>query len=101
MYKTPLKGMDAREVKPQDTPNLLFNIDLSNRGYYQARPGVKKVVALADRLSTTATILGLHSTRVDGQLYLIALYADDATGLVKVSIFNGLMAEIDATNLFL
>ena len=98
VYKTPLKGMDAREVKPQDTPNLLFNIDLSNRGYYQARPGVKKVVALADRLSGTATILGLHSTRVDGQLYLIALYADDATGLVKVSIFNGLMAEIDATN---
>lgn len=98
VYKTPLKGMDAREVKPQDTPNLLFNIDLSNRGYYQARPGVKKAVDLTDRLGTTATILGLHSTRVDGKLYLIALYADDATGLVKVSIFNGLMAEIDATN---
>ena len=94
IYKTPLKGMDAREVKPQDAPNLLFNIDLSNRGYYQARPGVKTVVNLAGRLSGTASILGLHSTRVDGRLYLIVLYSDDANSVVKLSILDSLMAEI-------
>lgn len=98
IYKAPIKGMDSRSVRPPDAPNFLLNVDLSDRGFYQARPGVKKEIDLTTRLGGTATVLGIHSTRVDGELYLIAIYSDDASNLVKISVFNSLMNEIDATN---
>ena len=49
IYKAPLKGMDAREVKPEDAPNLLFNVDLSNRGYWKGRPGVETFKDFEDK----------------------------------------------------
>ena len=99
-YKAPLKGMDAREVKPEDAPNLLFNIDLSNRGYWRARPGLKKFGA-AD--TGRKEIMGLHTTRVDGQFYLICVSAH-LTGGVKhmaVTMFDGIgnfQYLVDITN---
>ncbi len=91
IYKAPLKGMDAREVKPQDAPNLLFNVDLSNRGYWKQRPGVKKFGA-AD--TARKKIMGLHSTRVDGRFYLICVSANIYSGsgikYMALSVFDGL-----------
>lgn len=94
IYKTPLKGMDAREVRPQDAPNLLFNIDLSNRGYYQARPGVKTIANLASRLAGGSSILGLHTTRVDGELYIVVIYSDNANDTVKISVLDSQADEL-------
>ena len=91
VYKAPLKGMDAREVKPQDAPNLLFNVDLSNRGYWKQRPGVKKFGA-AD--TARKKIMGLHSVRIDGRFYLICVSANIYSGsgikYMALSVFDGL-----------
>jgi hypothetical protein len=38
-YKPPFKGMDTRSVTPPDAPDLLLNVDVSDRGVYRARPG--------------------------------------------------------------
>jgi hypothetical protein len=94
IYKTPLKGMDAREVKPQDAPNLLFNIDLSNRGFWKERPGVKPIVDYAVRTGGAVSILGTHATRVDGTFHLIVVYANEADGLVYLSIIDELGVEM-------
>jgi hypothetical protein len=88
IYKAPLKGMDAREVKPEDAPNLLFNVDLSNRGYWKERPGVKVVVDYAVRLGGAVSILGLHSTRVNGRFYLIVIYGVQSSQQVFISILD-------------
>jgi hypothetical protein len=95
IYKTPLKGMDSREVRPQDAPNLLFNIDLSNRGYYQARPGVKTILDFSSRGSISSPVfLGLHTTRVEGNLFIISLFSDDSDSRVKLSILNSFGEEV-------
>ena len=80
IYKTPLKGMDAREVKPQDAPNLLFNVDLSNRGYWKERPGVRKFVDLG---AARNKVVGLHADRIDGEFVLIAVYANATNPAAK------------------
>lgn len=86
IYKTPLKGMDAREVKPQDAPNLLFNVDLSNRGYWKERPGVRKFF---DTGRTDESIVGLYSTRFDKEFFLIVIYARSATKQMFLKIVDG------------
>ena len=97
IYATPLKGMDAREVRPQDAPNLLYNIDLSNRAYYQERPRVRPVFDLNDIPGITRPfVLGMHTTRVDGNLYIIVVYSDDTDKNVNISIFNSFGEQIDA-----
>jgi hypothetical protein len=40
-YKPPFKGMDTRSVTAPDAPDLLLNVDVSDRGVYRARPGVR------------------------------------------------------------
>ncbi len=80
--------MDAREVGPQDAPNLLFNVDLSNRGFWKERPGVKPIVNYTVRLSGAVVILGLHSTRVNGRFYLIVVYGVESSEKVYVSIID-------------
>jgi len=94
IFKTPLKGMDAREVKPQDAPNLLFNIDLSNRGFWKERPGVKPILDYAVRTGGAVSILGTHATRVDGRFHLCVVYANLADGLVYLSIIDELGVEL-------
>lgn len=86
IYKTPLKGMDAREVKPQDAPNLLFNVDLSNRGYWKERPGVKKFY---DSGSTANKTMGVYATRVDGSYIVIAIFADTLNKELELVVLNG------------
>jgi hypothetical protein len=76
VYKTPLKGMDAREVKPADAPNLLFNVDLSNRGYWKERPGVE---VFKEFSSTSIKVMGVYSFRVDEQFYLLYVYANKSS----------------------
>ena len=94
IYKAPLKGMDAREVKPADAPNLLFNIDLSNKGFWKERPGVKPVVDYSSRTSIPTTMLGIYATRVDGRFYLINIYADKTNETIYLSIIDELGAEM-------
>ena len=94
IYKAPLKGMDAREVKPADAPNLLFNIDLSNKGFWKERPGVKAVIDYTPRASTPTTMLGIYATRVDGRFYLINIYADKTNETMNLSIIDELGAEM-------
>ena len=86
IYKTPLKGMDAREVKPPDAPNLLFNVDLSNRGYWKERPGLKK---FADLGAARGKITGLHCSRAGGSLFIICVFADAADKRTKLRIYDG------------
>ena len=85
-YKTPLKGMDAREVKPQDSPNLLFNIDLSNRGFWKERPGLRLFGSLA---GSRHRVMGLYATEIDNEFFLIALSADKTTENMFIKIFDG------------
>lgn len=95
VYQAPLKGMDTREVKPQDAPNLLLNVDLSNRGYYQARPGVKTIINFLDRGISRPRPLGLHTIRVEGRLYILIIYADLSTnGVVRLSIIKSSGTEV-------
>ena len=88
IYKTPLKGMDARAVKPQDAPNLLFNVDLSNRGYWKERPGVRKFIDVGN---TRNKVVGLHAARVDGDFMLIVIYAnyeDTANKILNIRVYD-------------
>ena len=99
VFKTPLKGMDAREVTPQDAPNFLYNIDLSNRAYYQDRPNVRPVFDISTLGGVTRPfVLGMHTTRVDGNLYIIVIYSNDTDKSVNISIFNSFGSEIDSAN---
>lgn len=81
--------MDSRAVKPQDAPNLLFNIDLSNRGFWKERPGLKKFIDLGD---TRAKITGLFCVRNNSSaesLFIICVYADQQNKRTKLRIYNG------------
>ena len=94
MFKAPLKGMDAREVKPEDAPNLLFNVDLSNEGFWKERPGVKTIVDYAGRTGNSIFVVGTHATRVDGRFYLIVIYANQTDKLMYLSIIDELGVEM-------
>ena len=92
VYKAPLKGMDTREVKPEDAPNLLFNVDLSNRGYWKQRPGVSKFASVGD-VPSNSKIMGTHTTRIDGRFYLLCVWAynaPSAANYMALSIFDGI-----------
>jgi len=98
IYQTPLKGMDARAVKPVDSPNLLVNVDLSNRGYWKQRPGVRIFTdAGASGLPTNSKIMGLHSFRIDGRHYIFVISAKVVSATVKqmwLTAINGAGARI-------
>ena len=78
IFKGPLKGMDSREIRQADSPNLLVNIDLSNKGFWVDRPGVKffknpgsvsKTPADQEAgFGSASSVVGLHTTRVDKKL---------------------------------
>tara|TARA_R100001163_G_scaffold13397_1_gene12391 strand:- start:7164 stop:9182 length:2019 start_codon:yes stop_codon:yes gene_type:complete len=87
IYKAPLKGMDAREVKPDDAPNLLFNVDLSNRGYWKERPGLRKFASLGDSRNK---VVGLHTTRVDNNLLLIGIVADTDDEFMAIHVLDAM-----------
>ena len=94
LYQAPLKGMDSRAVRPEDAPNLLFNIDLSNRGYWKQRPGLKKFIDLGD---ATAKITGLFCARGSSSgmgLFIVCLYADTQNKRMKLRIYDGNGASI-------
>tara|TARA_R110000796_G_scaffold71141_4_gene161440 strand:- start:1375 stop:3495 length:2121 start_codon:yes stop_codon:yes gene_type:complete len=88
IFKGPLKGMDSREIRHADSPNLLVNIDLSNKGFWVDRPGVKFFKDPGSASKTPAdqgagfgaasSVVGLHTTRVDKKLYIIAINASPA-----------------------
>ena len=78
--------MDTREVKPQDAPNLLFNIDLSSRGLWKQRPGIKKFF---DTGRTNDSIMGIYCTRFDKQLFVIIIYARSETSTMHLQITDG------------
>ena len=77
--------MDAREVKPQDAPNLLFNVDLSHRGFWKERPGLKK---FHNTGSIRNKFTGLFCTRVFGGLRIICIYADTQNKRMNLKILD-------------
>ena len=91
IYKAPLKGMDAREVKAEDAPNLLFNVDLSNRGYWKERPSVE---AFKDFGDNDIKIMGLYSFRIDEKFYLVYVYAVRDTKVMMFGVLDGLGNDI-------
>ena len=93
IYKTPLKGMDTRAVKSEDAPNLLLNVDLSNRGYWKERPGVRLFASSTlSTLPNNSKIMGVYSFRIDGHFYLFVISAQTVTLTVKkmwLSLLDG------------
>ena len=91
IYKTPLKGMDTREVKPQDAPNLLFNVDLSNRGYWKERPGVRKFI---DTGSSRNKIVGLYAKVIKGSMFVFIIHADTISKRMTIRIVDGVGSTV-------
>ena len=89
--------MDAREVRAQDSPNLLFNIDLSNRGFWKERPGLKKFIDVG---SNRFRITGLFCYRTIFGLAIISIYADTDTKTTTIKIYdaNGTQIFIQQLN---
>ena len=85
IYKTPLKGMDTREVKPQDAPNLLFNVDLSNKGFWKERPGVR----LFANTNVSNKVMGLYAKSVGGAFCVFVVYADSSTNEMRLFVYDG------------
>ena len=68
-FKAPLTGMDVRSAS--ESPDLLFNIDLSLDGSWRDRPGLTIV-----RTPAAATpIIGLHVMEFAGESFLMVIQA--------------------------
>ena len=96
-FQTPLKGMDCREVRSIDAPNLLFNIDLSNRGFWQNRPGVRKLFDVKAKYGIGAEnlpIVGIHSVRSQNKFYIIAIYAQSSSSQHRVLLLDEFGKEV-------
>ena len=91
IYKAPLKGMDAREVKPEDSPNLLFNVDLSNRGVWKERPGIE---TLRDFSNSDIKFMGVYAFRVDEVFHLLYIYVTTDTQRVYWGILDEMGADV-------
>lgn len=95
-FNTPLKGMDCREVKDIQSPNLLFNIDLSNRGYWKERPGVvviKNFVAASEVIK----VMGVYAFRVDRKFMMVYIYANKTTSIMHWGVLDELGGDIIST----
>ena len=96
-FQTPLKGMDCREVRPMDAPNLLFNIDLSNRGFWQNRPGVRKLFDVKAKYgigSEDLPVVGIHSVRSQNKFYIIAIYSQSSSLQHRVLLLDEFGKEV-------
>ena len=89
-FRAPLKGMDSREVRLPDSPNLLYNIDLSHDGIWRSRPGVK----LFDDVVANGKILGIHTARLGGRLFIVILAADRATSQIRIKVIDEMGNDI-------
>jgi hypothetical protein len=77
--KPPFKGMDSRSVKPIDSPSLLLNVDLSDRGSLKERPGSKKFADISASIvggNNPHSVRGLYAYVYDDQLFLLTITID-------------------------
>jgi len=79
-YKPPFKGMDTREVTAPDAPDLLLNVDISDRGVYRTRPGVRPfanparfIVSSPD--SSDLRCQGLFTYMLEGELFVFGIFS--------------------------
>ena len=92
MYAHPFKGMDTRKSKAIDSPSLLLNVDLSDKGILKERPGVQifasPSIVLNNSLYYGYRIAGIYSYVHDGEFFLFSIATQKATGAVYLVVFS-------------
>jgi hypothetical protein len=79
-YKPPFKGMDTRSVTATDAPDLLLNVDVSDRGVYKARPGVKPFANAARFIAPDPAVSdlrcqGLFTYMLEDELFVFGIFS--------------------------
>jgi len=79
-YKPPFKGMDTRSVTAPDAPDLLLNVDVSDRGVYRARPGVRPFANAARFIAPDPAVSdlrcqGLFTYMLEGELFVFGIFS--------------------------
>jgi hypothetical protein len=79
-YKPPFKGMDTRSVTPPDAPDLLLNVDVSDRGVYKARPGVRPFANPARFIAPDPAVSdlrcqGLFTYMLEDELFVFGIFS--------------------------
>jgi hypothetical protein len=92
-YKPPFKGMDTREVTAPDAPDLLLNVDISDRGMYRERPGVRPFADPASSLSgspaaTDFRCQGLFTYMLEDELFLFSILGSKSENRVYLIVFG-------------
>lgn len=85
MYKPPFKGMDTRAVTAEDAPDLLLNVDISDRGVYKARPGVRYFASAArfldaDPDTSDLRCQGLFTYMLEDELFVFSIFCSEDLG---------------------
>ena len=86
MYAHPFKGMDTRKSKAIDSPSLLLNVDLSDKGILKERPGVK-IFASPSLIIHGYRVAGIHSYVHDGEFFLFSIVTNRVNQSVHLVIF--------------
>ena len=84
-YKPPFKGMDTRSVTAPDAPDLLLNVDISDRGMYRERPGVRPFANPArfiDPNPDTSDLRcqGVFTYMLEGELFVFGIFSSENLG---------------------
>lgn len=90
-FGSPALGMDTRESKAPNAPNLLYNIDVSEKDVWRERPGLILRGGFTGSDGTTAPggpVMGMYVMRVADRSVLVAIYADSATATMFVRVFK-------------
>ena len=73
--------MDVRRLAEADSPEILYNIDVSHEGVWRARPGFR-----IRAVNTASRTMGLHVARFNGRPYIFHITADTAPSSTNMTL---------------
>lgn len=73
--------MDVRRLAEADSPEILYNIDVSHEGVWRSRPGFR--IRAVDTASRT---MGLHVARFNDRPYIFQIAADTAVSATNMTL---------------